>query len=214
MMPSIRRRKLAQFVDVYCDYGAFTVPQSRRYLEQARALGFGLKIHAEQFACTGAARMAVELGAASVDHLEQAGEEDIRALAQSNTIATLLPGSVFHLGLRKYAPGTSIDRSGRGGGPGNGFQSRHEPDVQYADGDVAGLCGDAHVARGGDLGGNHQRRACFGRAGQVGSLEPGKRADLAILNVSDYRELPYYFGGNNVQATIKRGAILSCPKPS
>src|ERR1035438_5702478 len=77
-------------------------------VNRARSLGFGLKIHAEQFARTGAARLAVELGAVSADHLEQAGDEDIRALAQSNTIATLLPGSVFHLGLRTYAPGSSV----------------------------------------------------------------------------------------------------------
>ncbi|HUE03325.1 MAG TPA: imidazolonepropionase, partial [Bryobacteraceae bacterium] len=112
MMPQIRRRKLARFVDVYCDEGAFTLDQSRRYLEQARRLGFGLKIHAEQFARTGAARLAVELAAASADHLEQASEEDIRALAESNTIATLLPGSVFHLSLGTYAPARALIDAG------------------------------------------------------------------------------------------------------
>jgi imidazolonepropionase len=112
MLPQIRRRKLARFVDIYCDEGAFTLAQSRRYLERARGLGFGLKNHAEQFARTGAARLAVELEAVSADHLEQAGEEDIRALAQSNTIATLLPGSVFHLGLRTYAPARALIEAG------------------------------------------------------------------------------------------------------
>ena len=82
------------------------------YLENARRLGFGLKIHAEQFSRTGAARLAVELEAVSADHLEQAGEEDIRALAQSNTIATLLPGSVFHLALRTYAPARALIEAG------------------------------------------------------------------------------------------------------
>jgi imidazolonepropionase len=209
MMPLIRRRKLARFVDVYCDDGAFTLDQSHRYLEHARRLGFGLKIHAEQFASTGAARLAVELGATSVDHLEHASADDIRALAQSNTIATLLPGSVFHLGLRTYAPARALIEAGAAVALATDFNPGTSP--TYSMQMVLSLActemrmSPAEAISAATINGAH----ALGLAATVGSLEPGKQADLLILNVSDYRELPYYFGANNVHMTIKS----TCLKP-
>lgn len=209
MLPMIHRRKLARFVDIYCDDGAFTIDQSRRYLQQARRLGFGLKIHAEQFARTGAARLAVELQAASADHLEQAGEEDVRALAPSNTIATLLPGSVFHLGLRAYAPARALIEAGAAVALATDFNPGTSPtfSMQMI---LSLACTEmrmspAEAITAATINGAH----ALGRAGSLGSLEPAKQADLLILNVEDYRELPYYFGANNVHLTIKRGVTLS-----
>jgi imidazolonepropionase len=209
MLPMIHRRKLARFVDIYCDDGAFTIDQSRRYLQQARRLGFGLKIHAEQFARTGAARLAVELEAASADHLEQAGEEDIRALAQSNTIATLLPGSVFHLGLSAYAPARALIEAGAAVALATDFNPGTSPtfSMQMI---LSLACTEmrmspAEAITAATINGAH----ALGRADRLGSLEPAKQADLLILNVEDYRELPYYFGANNVHLTIKRGVTLS-----
>jgi imidazolonepropionase len=208
MLPKIHRRRLARFVDIYCDEGAFTLDQSRRYLEHARRLGFGLKIHAEQFARTGAARLAVELEAASADHLEQAGEEDIRALAQSNTIATLLPGSVFHLGLRRYAPARALIEAGAAVALATDFNPGTSP--TYSMQMVLSLActemrmSPAEAIAAATINGAHALRL----ADRIGSLEPGKQADLLILNIQDYRELPYYFGTNNVYKTIK----TSCPK--
>ncbi len=227
MLPKIHRRRLARFVDIYCDEGAFTLDQSRRYLEQARRFGFGLKIHAEQFARTGAARLAVEMGAASADHLEQAGDEDIRALAQSNTIATLLPGSVFHLGLRTYAPARALIEAGAAVAlatdfnPGTSPTYRMQMVLSLACTEMRMSPAEAIAAA--TINGAHALRL----ADRTGSLEPGKQADLLILNVQDYRELPYYFGTNNVHATVKGGRpILAaaggqpasrkdqpCPKP-
>jgi imidazolonepropionase len=210
MMPKIRRRRLARFVDIYCDDGAFTLDQSRRYLGCARLMGFGLKIHAEQFAHTGAARLAVELEAVSADHLEQAGEEDIRALAQSNTIATLLPGSVFHLGLRTYAPARALIEAGAAVALATDFNPGTSP--TYSMQMVLSLaCTEmrmtpAEAITAATINGAHALRL----ADRVGSLEPGKQGDLLVLNASDYRELPYYFGTNNVRTTIK----TSWPKPS
>ena len=210
MMPMIRRRKLARFVDVYCDDGAFSLDQSRRYLEHARRLGFGLKIHAEQFAHTGAARLAVELEAASADHLEQAGEEDIRALAQSKTIATLLPGSVFHLGLRTYAPARALIEAGAAVALATDFNPGTSP--TYSMQMVLSLActemrmSPAEAITAATINGAH----ALGFADRIGSLEPGKQADLIVLNLSDYREVPYYFGTNNVHMTIK----TPCLKPS
>jgi imidazolonepropionase len=212
MMVGIARRKLARFVDIYCDDGAFTLDQSRRYLENARRLGFGLKIHAEQFARTGAAQLAVELEAASADHLEQAGAEDIRALAQSNTIATLLPGSVFHLGLRAYAPARALIEAGAAVALATDFNPGTSP--TYSMQMVLSLaCTEmrmtpAEAITAAAINGAHALRC----ADRVGSLEPGKQGDLIVLNASDYRELPYYFGTNNVHATIKAGRVLEGPR--
>jgi imidazolonepropionase len=203
MMPQIHRRKLARYVDIYCDDGAFTLEQSRRYLEHARRLGFGLKIHAEQFARTGAARLAVELEAVSADHLEQASEEDIRALGQSNTIATLLPGSVFHLGLRTYAPARALISAGAAVALATDFNPGTSP--TYSMQMVLSLaCTEmrmtpAEAIAAATINGAH----ALGLAHRVGSLEPNKQGDVLILNAEDYRELPYYFGTNNVHTTIK-----------
>ena len=209
VLPVIRRRKLAQFVDVYCDDGAFTAEQSRRYLEYARCLGLGVRIHAEQFARTGATGMAVELGAASVDHLEQAGDEEIRALAQSNTIATLLPGSVFHLGLRTYAPARALIQAGAAVALATDFNPGTSP--TYSMQMILSLActemrmSPAEAIAAATINGAH----ALGRADRIGSLEPGKQADLVILNAEDYREIPYYFGTNNVHLTIKGGRALT-----
>jgi len=209
VMPTIRRRKLARFADVYCDAGAFPLGETRRYLEHARRLGFGLKIHAEQFTRTGAARLAVEMEAASADHLEQADEEDIRALAQSNTVATLLPGSVFHLGLHTYPPARALIEAGAAVALATDFNPGTSP--TYSMQMVLSLAcsqmrmSPAEAIAAATINGAHALRL----ADRAGSLEPGKPADLLVLAVSDYRELPYYFGSNNVQATMKRGVPLS-----
>jgi imidazolonepropionase len=209
VMPMLRRRKLARFADVYCDSGAFTLEQSRRYLGNARRLGFDLKIHAEQFTRTGAAKLAVEMEAASADHLEQAGEEEIRALAQSNTVATLLPGAVFHLGLHGYAPARALIEAGAAVALASDFNPGTSPtfSMQMV---LSLACTEmrmspAEAITAATINGAHAIR-CGHR---TGSLERGKQADLIVLNVSDYRELPYYFGANNVHLTMKRGVILS-----
>jgi len=208
MLPLIHRRKLARFVDVYCDDGAFTLDQSRRYLEHARNLGVGLKIHAEQFTRTGAACMAVELGAASVDHLEQARGEEIRALAQSDTIATLLPGSVFHLALRTYAPARALIAGGAAVALATDLNPGTSPtfsmQMVLSLACVEMRMSPAEAITAATINGAH----ALGCADRVGSLEPGKQADLLILHVADYRELPYYFGTNNVKVTLKKGLPL------
>ncbi|MFN7995520.1 MAG: imidazolonepropionase [Bryobacteraceae bacterium] len=209
MLPKIRSQNLADFVDVYCDSGAFSLEQSRRYLTEASRLGFGLKIHAEQFLRSGATQMAVELGATSVDHLEQAGEPEVRALARSGTIATLLPGSVFHLGLHHYAPARALIDAGVAVALATDFNPGTSPtfSMQMV---LALACtqmrmSPAEAITAATINGAH----AIHRADRVGSLEPGKQADLIVLDLSDYRELPYYFGANHVHLTMKRGILLS-----
>jgi imidazolonepropionase len=100
LIPEVAERKLAEFCDVFCDRGAFSLAQSEQVLEAGANHGLAPRLHAEQLSRTGATQLAVEMGAASCDHLEQVKAADIRALAKSKTVATLLPGCDFHLGLK------------------------------------------------------------------------------------------------------------------
>jgi imidazolonepropionase len=209
LMPRIARQKLARFADVYCDTGAFTLEQSRRYLDRARHLGLGLKIHAEQFSQSGAARLAVEMEAISADHLEQANEDDVRALAQSNTVATLLPGSVFYLGLDSYPPARALITAGAAVALATDFNPGTSPTFSMAM-VISLACTEmrmmpAEAISAATINGAH----ALGCADRAGSLEPGKQADLLVLDASDYRELPYYFGTNVVCRTIKKGEMIS-----
>ncbi len=200
-----KARSLARFADIYVERGAFTVEQARRYLEAARALGFALKVHAEQFSATGATRLAVELGAVSADHLEQAGEEEIRLLAASDTLATLLPGSVFHLGSCRYAPARALIDAGAAVALATDFNPGTSPtyNMQMV---LSLACTHmrmtpAEAISAATINGAHALRM----ADRVGSIEPGKQANLVVFDVSDYREIPYYFGANHAVMTLQGG---------
>jgi imidazolonepropionase len=101
LIPAVAQEKLAEFIDCFCDRGAFSVEDCRRVLAAGKKFGLVPRIHAEQLSRTGAALLGIECGAASADHLDQVSAGDIRALARSNVVATLLPGANFHLGLKK-----------------------------------------------------------------------------------------------------------------
>lgn len=208
LMPEIRRRRLARFVDVYCERGAFTAGQVRRYLGAARNLGFALKVHAEQFSHTGGARLAVEMEAASADHLEYADQDDIVMLAASPTIATLLPAAVVHLGLDRHAPARALIEAGAAVALATDFNPGTSPTwsmpmilslacaemrMTPSEAISAATINGAHALRCGD---------------HLGSLEAGKQADLLLMDVPDYREIPYHFGVNLVALTMKKGVVL------
>ena len=207
-IPMIATAGLAEFCDVFCDRGAFTVGQSRRILMAGRACGLVPRIHAEQLAHTGAARLAIEVQAASADHLEKIDRNDIRALGLSNVVCTMLPGCCFHLGLKDYAPVRQLIEAGAIVGVATDFNPGTSPTLSMsmilslactqmkmtpAEAITAATINPAYSLR------VHDR---------VGSLEVGKYADLAAFDVADYREIPYYFGVNLCSFTMKRGAIL------
>jgi imidazolonepropionase len=207
-IPTVATAGLAEFCDVYCDRGAFTVAQARRILMAGRACGLVPRIHAEQLAHTGAARLAIELQAASADHLEKIDRNDIRALGLSNVVCTLLPGCCFHLGLKQYAPARKLIEAGAIVGIATDFNPGTSPTLSMpmilalactqmrmrpAEAITAATINPAYSLR------LHDR---------VGSLEVGKYADLAAFDVADYREIPYYFGVSLCSFTMKRGAIL------
>jgi len=198
----------AEFCDVFCDAGAFDLAQSRRVLEAARALGLGLKIHADEFEVLGGTRLAVELGATSADHLVVTPPGDIAALAASDTVAVFLPGTPFGLATGHYSPARAFIEAGAvvalatdmnpGTSPCPSMQFVIALACRYmkmlpAEAVAAATINAAHAIR---------------RGGVVGSLEVGKQGDLLILETDDYRELAYQFGGNLVRTVVKAGWVV------
>ena len=208
LLPRVAAEGLAEYCDVFCDRGAFTVAQARRLLSAGRAVGLAPRIHAEQLARTGAALLAVELNAASADHLEKVSAADLRALARSSVCCTLLPGCCFHLGLRKYAPARRLIEAGAIVALATDFNPGTSPTVSMpmvlalACSQMRMTPAEAIVAA--TLNGAYALR----RAERIGSLEVGKFADLAVFDLDDYREIPYYFGVNRCVATFKHGELI------
>lgn len=213
-LPRIARRGLARFADAYCDRNAFTVEQVRRFLLAAREAGLGLRLHASQFENLGGVQLAVELHAHSVDHLEAIGEAETGILARSSTIATLLPGSVFHLGLPRYAPARALIEAGAAVALASDFNPGSSPSgsmpfvLSLACTQMRMTPAEAITAA--TINGAY----ALGLGLETGSLEAGKWADFAAFDCTDYREIPYYFGMNMTAMTVRRGEIIYCKEAS
>ena len=207
-LPRVAEESLAEFCDVFCDRGAFTVAQSRRILTAARACGLKLRVHAEQLTRTGAARLAVELNASSADHLEKLTAGDIRALAKSDVTCTMLPGCCFHLGLAHYGPARKLIKAGAIVALATDFNPGTSPTLSMAM--ILSLaCTQMRMTPTEAIAAATINSAySLGRHDSIGSLEVGKFADLAVFDVADYREIPYYFGVNHCVMTMKRGRVI------
>jgi imidazolonepropionase len=152
--------------------------------------------------------MGIELGAASCDHLEYLKPGDIRALARSNTVATLLPGCDFHLGLERYAPARELIDSGAIVALATDFNPGTSPTLSMPM-ILSMACSRLRMTPAEAVAAATMNAAySLGRAGKIGSIESGKQADLAVFEVADYREIPYYFGVNTCWMTMKRGEIV------
>lgn len=208
LIPEVAKQGLAEFCDVFCDRGAFSREQSKQILNSGKQYGLMPRLHAEQLTRTKAAQLAVELGAASCDHLEQVNASDVQALAKSNTVATLLPGCDFHLGLKHYAPARELIDAGAIVSLATDYNPGTSPTLSMpmilslactqlrmtpAEAIVASTIHAAYALR---------------REKTIGSLEVGKQADLAVFEVADYREIPYYFGVNTCWLTMKKGQVI------
>jgi imidazolonepropionase len=208
MIPEVASEGLADFCDVFCDRGAFTVAQARKVLTAARACGMGIRIHADQVARTGAARLAVELHAASADHLEQISSAGISALSKSGTVATLLPGCQFHLGLPQKAPARKLIDAGAIVALATDFNPGTSPTLSMSM--ILSIACDQLRMSPAEAIAAATINAAYGlcRNATIGSLEVGKFADLAVFDVADFREIPYYFGVNLCVLTMKRGKVI------
>lgn len=217
MLPIVRdwwethapRRQRPPFVDVFCETGAFDLAQSRQILEKAKELGFPLKIHADEFDNLGGASLAAELGAASADHLVVTSDEDIAALANSETVAVSLPCTPFGLAHCDYTPAKKMLDAGvilaiaTDCNPGTAWTES----MQFA---IALACRGMKLTPAQAIAAATINAAyAIRREDRVGSLEIGKEADMLILSVPDYRQLGYRFGTNLVKKVIKRGRVYS-----
>lgn len=196
---------LARFCDVFCDPSAFTPAESRRILLAGRELGLTPRIHADEFGASGGAELAAELGAISADHLGGVTASGIERLAEAGVIAVLLPGTLFFLGKKRYAPARDLIARGVPVAVGTDFNpgTSHNESMQMA---VQLAClmmrmtvEEALIAA--TLNAAH----ALGIGDRVGSLEVGKDADIVIYGVPNRFHLVYHYGINHVSAVFKRG---------
>ena len=205
----MRQRGLTLFCDVFCEEGVFDLAQTRRILEEAAALGYRLKVHADEFVGLGGTRLAVELGAVSADHLVSTPAADIAALGRGDTVDVGLPGPPFGLAHPDYTPAKAILAAGGAlalatdCNPGTCWCESMQMVIALACRYMGLTQAQALVAA--TLNAAH----AIGRGHEVGSLSPGYAADLLILDVSDYRHLGYRFGTNLVRTVVKRGQVVA-----
>jgi imidazolonepropionase len=193
------------FVDVFCETGAFSLAESRQILEAAGKLGFPLKIHADEFDNLGGAALAAELGAVSADHLVVTSLADIKALGESSTVAVSLPCTPFGLAEGHYTPAkdlldaNAILAVASDLNPGTAWCGNMQFVIALSCRYLKLTPAQAIVAA------TLNAAAAIGVADKVGSLQPGKQADLIILDVEDYSQLGYRFGTNLVWMVVKKG---------
>lgn len=209
VMPLIRERGLAKYCDIFCEDSVFDLKQAKFYLEKAREMGFGIKIHADEIAALGGAGLAAGLGAASADHLLMTSAADRKKLASADcqTVATLLPATAFCL-KKPYAAARAFIDDGcavalaSDYNPGSCFACSVPLLLALAVIHMDMTVEEALCAM--TLNG----AAALGLAGETGSIETGKRADINLLGFPDYRFLVYHTATNSVKTVIKDGEIV------
>jgi imidazolonepropionase len=206
MLPAVAAQGIAEFCDVFCEPGVFTPEESRRILEAGRARGFGLKIHADELDGSGGAELAVDLGAVSADHLARASAGGIAALAASDTVAVLLPGTMLFLGKETRAPARALIDRGAAVALATDFNPGSSPGASLPLMATLGVSqlrmtpAEAVVAI------TVNGAAAVGRSRDRGQIAPGFRADLALVAIRDWRELVYWYGSNLVRGVWVAGA--------
>ncbi len=207
IIPRAAAEGLARYCDVFCETGVFTVEESRTILEAGRRAGMGLRIHADELARSGGALLAAELRAASADHLLFIEAAEITALAGAGTVAVILPGTAWWMRSRR-APARALIEAG-------------VPVAVASDSNPGTCCTESLPAVAGHAcldsglsveealtGMTLNAAASLGLAGEVGSLEVGKSADLLVLDAPDDRHLIYHWGVNLVDAVVLRGRVV------
>jgi imidazolonepropionase len=208
MLPCVAREQLAEYCDVFCEPSTFDVSCSRKILRAAKALGLGIRMHADQLTRSGASQLAAELGASTADHLEQADESDIQALATAGVQPVLLPASVYCLGRHKFPPARQMIEAGLAIVLATDFNPGSSPTpsipfvLSLASTQMRMTPAEAITAT------TINAAYSLGRGSQIGSLEPGKRADFVIHDCSDYREIGYFVGVQSARAVYIEGQCV------
>ncbi len=205
MLPAVAAGSLARFADIFCEPGVYTTDESRRILTAARAAGLGIKLHADELEPSGAAELAAELGATSADHLAAVSAAGIQALAESGTVATLLPGTMLFLGRPRQAPARALLDAGAAIALATDFNPGTSPTVNFplmltlAVSQLRLSVAEAVTAA------TVNGAAALGLAGETGQIAGGFSADLALFDIGDIRELPYWYGDNRCVRSWSRG---------
>jgi imidazolonepropionase len=211
MLPAVVAQGIARFADVFCEPGVFTPEESRTLLAAAARAGLRPKLHADELEPSGGAELAAELGAASADHLGAISPEGIRRLAASDTVATLLPGTMLFLGRSRHAPARDLVEAGVAVALATDFNPGSSPTVNLPLILTLGVSqlrmSVAEVVIAATVNG----AAALDLAGEIGQIAPGFSADLALFDAEDLRELPYWYGDRRCRASWARGQ--PCHRP-
>jgi imidazolonepropionase len=208
LLDEIKEEQLAEFVDIFCETGVFTINQSREFLRKAKEKGYGLKIHADEIDSLGGAELAAGLGAVSADHLVAISGNGIKKLAEKDTLAVLLPGTTFYLGKDQYAPARKMIDEGVAVALATDFNpgSCVTENLQM----IMSLAALKLKMTAEEIWNAVTVNAAFaiGRGGEAGTLELGKTADFVIWDIPNYQYLPYHFGVNHAKSVYCKGKKL------
>ncbi len=204
----IKNHKSQIFADVFCEKNAFNLEQSRKVLETAKALGFSLKAHVDEFTNLGGARMAIELGATSIDHLDAISGEEIALLAASETVGVVTPTVNFNFGSAEFADARKLIDAGCAVALSTDYNPGSAPCPSLPNA-MAIACRYQKLLPSEAFNAATINAAfAVGLGKDIGSLEVGKQADILIFDTDDFREVSYEFGGNCIQQVIKGGRIV------
>lgn len=208
MIPQAARRKLAQFVDVFCDQGAFSAEEAEQIFDAARKHRLDVRAHMGQLSETNLSPF-LKFDPASFDHMDHVNSSDVAALAKRNTVATLVPGANYFLGLKTYPNARQLIDAGVPVALATDYNPGTSPTISMP---TAMSLASTHMkmspaetVAAATINGAWALRL----AHRKGSIEPGKDADFAVFAVSDYREIPYWFGANHCALTVMNGVIPS-----
>lgn len=208
MIPRVAEEGLAEFCDVFCEEQAFGLEESRRILETGKRYGLIPKIHADQLSAGGGAELAAEIGAFSADHLEYVSPTGIERMAEKGVTAVLLPGASFFLAMKKFPPAREMIEKGVNVAlatdlnPGSSM-TESLPLIM-----TMGCTLYRMIAKEVIQATTIYAAKSMGRDKEIGSLEVGKQADLAVFDIPNYRYLPYHFGVDHVETVVKKGKIV------
>lgn len=198
------KRRFSRVRRYFCETGVFTVEQSKVFLQKAKTAGFGVKIHADEIDPLGGTEMACEIGAVSADHLVGASRGGVRMLGESDTIAVLLPGTTFYLGKDQFAPARDMITSGAAVALSTDFNPGSSPteNLQF----IMNLAALKLKMTPEEIWNAVTVNAAFaiGRGDVAGSLEEGRKADLVLWDVPNYKYVPYHYGVNHVHKVWKK----------
>jgi len=212
MIPAAARRKLAQFVDVFCDKGAFTAEEAEQIFEVATQHGLSVRAHVGQLSETVLWPL-LRFNPASFDHMDHVNEDDIPHLAKRDTVATFVPGANYFLGLKEYPAARKLIDAGVPVALATDYNPGTSPTLSMLMA-MSLACTHMEMAPAEAVAAATINGAWALRlAGGKGSIEPGKDADLAVFAVEDYREIPYWFGGNRCWMTVLNGAVSGSSRP-